>query len=126
MAYQGRAIVSFLTLTPACIVQLRRKKVQFLSDKAAEELAAWLRGVMTRARLVKNGKFLAKGEFRSKGFLGATRNGLKKSRTHNVLLDHQYYFMSSRISAEVDAEHKKIKSLTIYIWEEGSPQILFQ
>ncbi len=51
VAYQGRAIVSFLTLTPACIVQLRRKKVQFLSDKAAEELAAWLRGVMTRAEI---------------------------------------------------------------------------
>jgi hypothetical protein len=78
VAYQGRAIVSFLTLTPACIVQLRRKKIQFLSDKAAEELAAWLRGVMTRAKLVKNGKFLAKGEFRSKGFLGS--GGLARFR----------------------------------------------
>ena len=78
MAYQGRAIVSFLTLTPACILQLKRKKIQLLSDKAADELTTWLRGVMTRAKLVKNGKFLAKGEFRSKGFLGS--GGLARFR----------------------------------------------
>ncbi|MGD0654273.1 MAG: DGQHR domain-containing protein [Thermoguttaceae bacterium] len=78
VAYQGRAIVSFLTLMPACILQLKRKKIKLLSDKAAEEIITWLRGVMTRAKLVKNGKFLAKGEFRSKDFLGS--GGLARFR----------------------------------------------
>lgn len=78
VAYQGRAIVSFLTLTPACILHLNCEKVQLLSDTAVDVLTAWLRGVMERAKLLKKGKFLAKGEFRSKGFLGS--GGLARFR----------------------------------------------
>lgn len=78
VAYQGRAIVSFLTLTPACILNLRDKGIQRVSDKAAKELTTWLRGIMTQARLIKNNKFLAKGEFRKKGFLGS--GGLARFR----------------------------------------------
>jgi hypothetical protein len=42
-----------------------------------------------------------------------------------VTSDRQYYFRSSIITAEVDAEQKKIKSLTIYFWEEGAPKIIY-
>ena len=52
---------------PACILELKQKKIRLLSDKAAKELTTWLHGVMTRAKLVKNGKFLAKGGIQEEG-----------------------------------------------------------
>src|SRR5208282_2721618 len=71
VAYQGRAIVSFLTLVPACIWELQKKKVPLVSPTAKALLAKWLRGTMERARLLKNGRFLAKGDFQRKGYLGS-------------------------------------------------------
>ena len=78
VAYQGRAIVSFLTLVPACIWELKRKHIPLISDKAKTVLEAWLRTTMKRARLMKNGRFLAKGEFKAKGYLGS--GGLARFR----------------------------------------------
>jgi DGQHR domain-containing protein len=71
VAYQGRAIVSFLTLIPACIWELKKSRTRFISSDAKSALEKWLRGVMKRARLLKNDRFLAKGDFKSKGFLGS-------------------------------------------------------
>jgi len=71
VVYQGRAIVSFLTLIPACILELKKAKVSLVSAQANTLLVGWLRGTMKRARLLKNGKFLAKGEFKHKGYLGS-------------------------------------------------------
>ena len=79
VAYQGRAIVSFLTLIPACIWQLKMKKrVPLVSPGAKQVLVEWLRGTMKRARLLKNGRFLAKGDFKAKGYLGS--GGLARFR----------------------------------------------
>lgn len=78
VAYQGRAIVSYLTLMPACILELRRKHVELVSDKARVTLSAWLRNTMKHAHLTKNGRFLAKGEFKAKGYLGS--GGLARFR----------------------------------------------
>lgn len=79
VAYQGRAIVSFLTLVPACILELRKSSVRSLvSDKAAEILTLFLRGVMKRAGLLSDGLFLSKSDFKSKGFLGS--GGLARFR----------------------------------------------
>jgi DGQHR domain-containing protein len=78
VAYQGRAIVSFLTLVPACILELKRSKLPVVSDRSKALLETWLRGIMKRARLLKNGRFLAKGDFKHKGYLGS--GGLAKFR----------------------------------------------
>ena len=78
VAYQSRAIVSFLTLIPACIWELRRKRLRLLSPNAREFLEQWLRDTMKRARLLKNGRFLPKGDFRHKGYLGS--GGLARFR----------------------------------------------
>ena len=79
VAYQGRAIVSFLTLVPGCIWQLKKKKrVPLISAEAKTVLEEWLRGTMKRARLLKNGRFLAKGDFKAKGYLGS--GGLARFR----------------------------------------------
>lgn len=72
VAYQGRAIVSFLTLVPACILELKRKKLGLVSDSAREHLTEWAKGTMKRARLLdRSDRFLAKGEFKHKGYLGS-------------------------------------------------------
>lgn len=80
VVYQGRAIVSFLTLVPACILEIKRqkKRVRFVSPEAKMVLARFLSGVMDRAGLLRNEKFLSKGEFRDKGFLGS--GGLARFR----------------------------------------------
>jgi DGQHR domain-containing protein len=71
VAYQGRAIVSFLTLIPACILQIKEKKLPLVSENAAAALRKWLRITMERARLTKNNRFLGKSDFKAKGYLGS-------------------------------------------------------
>ncbi|MGO9540979.1 MAG: DGQHR domain-containing protein [Terriglobales bacterium] len=79
VAYQGRAIVSFLTLIPACILELRRApKTLFVSNVATATLTTFLRSVMKRAGLLSGGKFLSKNQFRIKGYLGS--GGLARFR----------------------------------------------
>ena len=78
VAYQGRAIVSFLTLIPACIWELRKRNVPLISAIAKTSLEKWLKGTMKRARLTKNGRFLAKGDFKAKGFVAS--GGLARFR----------------------------------------------
>jgi len=71
VAYQGRVLVSVLTLLPACLVELKKRKVVLVSAAAEETLTKWFSQLMTRAGLLKNEKFIAKGEFKQKGFLGS-------------------------------------------------------
>jgi hypothetical protein len=78
VAYQGRAIVTFLTLVPACIWELRKARVRLVSRDAQAMLQRWLNGVMKRARLLRNGRFLAKSDFKKKGYLGS--GGLARFR----------------------------------------------
>ncbi len=76
--YQGRVLVSFLTLIPACLWVCRREKSDFVSGNAHKKLVAWLREVMGRAGMLKNGAFLEKSDFKEKGFLGS--GGLARFR----------------------------------------------
>jgi len=71
VAYQGRVIVSFLTLIPACIWRLNKAGTILISDAASQVLTRWLREVMRRAGLLDAGRFLAKNKFKEKGFLGS-------------------------------------------------------
>jgi DGQHR domain-containing protein len=72
VAYQGRVLVSALTLLPACIWTIRKHKIRRLtSDGAQRVLTRWFRGLMKRAGLLRSGKFLPKTEFRNKGYLGS-------------------------------------------------------
>lgn len=72
VAYQGRVLVSFVTLVPACIWELRRAKIRPLqSAKAHAHLQKWLTKVMKRAGLLDRGKFLPKTKFKDKEFLGS-------------------------------------------------------
>lgn len=71
VAYQGRILVSALNLVPACIWKLRKAKIVLVSERAEKVLEDWFASLMDRAGLLKNAKFVAKSEFRKKGFLGS-------------------------------------------------------
>ncbi len=71
VAYQGRVVVSFLTLVPACILRLRRSRKVLISDKARALLVTWIRDVMKRAGLIKADRFVGKGEFKKRGYYGS-------------------------------------------------------
>ena len=71
VAYQGRVLVSFIALLPACLWFLRKGRIQPLSERGQEALTKWLREVMHRAGLLQKGIFLAKDDFRTKDFLGS-------------------------------------------------------
>ncbi|HZS45415.1 MAG TPA: DGQHR domain-containing protein [Blastocatellia bacterium] len=78
VAYQGRVVVSFLTLIPWCLLKLKTAQIQYISDKTTPFLADLLRGVMRRARLLTNKQFIPKKIFKQEGYLGS--GGLARFR----------------------------------------------
>lgn len=78
VVYQGRVLVSVVTLIPACLAELSRAGVGPLSDMAEEVLRKFFRRVMRRSGLSKDAKFLSRSEFKRKGFLGS--GGIAKFR----------------------------------------------
>jgi DGQHR domain-containing protein len=78
VAYQGRVVVSFLALIPACIWKLKRSRYALVSDEAKEFLTQWLKEVMKNAGLMEGSKFLPKSKFKEKGYLGS--GGLARFR----------------------------------------------
>lgn len=71
VAYQGRVLVSYLTLLPACVWRLRKAKLTTTSDESLKNLTQWIGEVMDRAGLRPHGKFIEKKRFTEKKFLGA-------------------------------------------------------
>ncbi len=71
VAYQGRILVSVLTLIPAMLLKLKENKVLLVSDKALEILTDWLKGVAERANLLEGGIFIGKDKFKERGYLGS-------------------------------------------------------
>jgi DGQHR domain-containing protein len=70
VAYQGRVIVSVLTLVPAIIVELKENELELDSDMAQEHLKEWFQNISERAGLLKHQKFLDKNEFKARQYLG--------------------------------------------------------
>lgn len=71
VVYQGRVLVSVIDLIPGVLAQLKQKKIPYASEKARVAVAEWFRGVIDRAGLLQNGKFVAKDEFKKAGFVGS-------------------------------------------------------
>lgn len=98
VAYQGRVIVSFLTLIPACIWQLEKTSIALISEQAKDVLETWLRGTMQRARLIKDGRFLSRGDFKAHGYLGS--GGLARFRDRLWFAAVSRHKVPARISPE--------------------------
>lgn len=71
VVYQGRILVSVIDLVPAVLAHLKETKIAFVSEKARFEVTQWLRGMIERANLLSNDKFVEKDEFKKLGFLGS-------------------------------------------------------
>lgn len=80
VVYQGRVLVSFLTLIPAIITVIKEADLPLNSDKALAFTETWLGGLMKRAGLIHNAKFVPKSEFKKKGFLGSGGIGRFRDR----------------------------------------------
>ena len=78
VAYQGRVLVSFLSLVPACIWTVKSSQAMFGSEQAKQLLTKWLREVIKRAGLLHGTKFLSKSQFKAKDYLGS--GGLARFR----------------------------------------------
>ena len=71
VAYQGRVLVSIITLVPALIWKLKTKRAKLVSDKALEIMKAALLTVANNAGLIKDASFISKTDFQRKGYLGS-------------------------------------------------------
>jgi DGQHR domain-containing protein len=81
VVYQGRILVSILTLIPAIISKLKKGKIKLISDAAKEKTADYLKEIATKADLLEKGKFISKDKFKKFGYLGSGGIG----RFRNVL-----------------------------------------
>jgi hypothetical protein len=71
VAYQGRVLVSVITLVPAVIWMLRKDGHPLVSWRALVALTDWFREIAGRANLLENGVFIGKGKFKERGYLGS-------------------------------------------------------
>jgi DGQHR domain-containing protein len=71
VVYQGRVMVSFITLIPACLWTLKKNRVEPLSDETTKQLTAWLKKVLKKASLLEDGQFIGKSQFKEHGYLGS-------------------------------------------------------
>jgi DGQHR domain-containing protein len=81
VAYQGRVVVSFITLIPACLLVLKKAKKDPLSEKSIVPLTSYLIEVMQRGGMLQSGKFLTQSKFKDRGFVGS--GGI--ARLRNIL-----------------------------------------
>ncbi len=113
VAYQGRVVVSFLTLTPACIHHIRKQGLPLVGEQTANVLTKWLKQTMKRASFLLSEKFIPKSQFKAKGYLGS--GGIAKFRdmlwaaalaSNNVsgLDDDEISALASKHRAKVIAE----------------------
>jgi DGQHR domain-containing protein len=100
VAYQGRILVSFLSLVPACLHTLREREINVRSRRVTDELESWLREVLDRAGLMDDGKFLSKDEFKKAGYLGS--GGIGRFR------DRLWAAIDAKIPATHDSEMIKV------------------
>lgn len=78
VAYQGRVLVSILSIIPALIWKLKKQKVLFVSDKAHKKLVQFLTEIAENANLLEKEVFIDRKKFKAKGFLGS--GGLARFR----------------------------------------------
>ncbi len=78
VVYQGRVLVSILTLSAPALVKLVKKRIPFVSKEAEDHLRDWFSTLIVRAGFMKQGRFIGREDFKRKGFLGS--GGIAKFR----------------------------------------------
>ncbi len=80
VVYQGRILVSALSLVPAALLALRKKPLPFVSERARKFLVSWLKKIMVRAGFIRDGRFIGRDDFKRQGFLGSGGIGRFRNR----------------------------------------------
>jgi DGQHR domain-containing protein len=71
VAYQGRVLISIMTLIPAIIRELKAKKIILISEKAIEVTTKFLKKMADNAGLLDDGIFIDRNKFKERKFLGS-------------------------------------------------------
>jgi DGQHR domain-containing protein len=71
VVYQGRILVSVVTLIPACLAKLEESHIKPLSDEAEELLLTFFERIIRRSGLMRHGTFIGRTDFKKRGFLGS-------------------------------------------------------
>lgn len=107
VVYQGRVLVSALTLVPACINEIKRSNNKALiSDNSELLLKTWFSQLMKRAGLMKNGRFLSKTDFKGKGYLGSGGIGRFRDTLWAALGATSVAKLSAERRAELASENR--------------------
>ena len=107
VVYQGRILVSALSLVPAALHELRAKRLPFVSERATEFLVTWLNRIMVRAGFMRNGRFIGRDEFKKQGFLGSGGIGRFRNRLWASLRRRTARLGVERVSALADEVRAK-------------------
>jgi hypothetical protein len=89
VVYQGRVLVSVITLIPAMIWKLKQEGLPVVSEKSSASLTKWLGDVALRANLVEKKAFISKEKFRARGYLGSGGIGRFRDSLWAVVVGHQ-------------------------------------
>lgn len=72
VVYQGRILISVISLIPAMILHLSNVgKQPLISDKSEKELTLWFYALIKNAGLLKGKLFIDRKEFKKEGYLGS-------------------------------------------------------
>lgn len=107
VAYQGRILVSVITLVPAMIWKLKKEGVSFVSEEALQALTDWLRDIAKKAGLLKKNVFIDKKEFKDRGYLGSGGIGRFRDTLWAVMIGNKNLPKSSEKIAELAEKNKK-------------------
>lgn len=88
VVYQGRILVSVISLIPAMLWRLKKMSHPLISQRSQGRLADWLKKVIDNADLLdKNGNFISKAEFKKGDYLGSGGIGRFRDRLWASVLD---------------------------------------
>ncbi len=110
VVYQGRILVSVISLMPAVMWYLKKSKQPLISARSEERLTKWFGGVVEDAGLMRNGKFIDKEDFKRLGYLGSGGIGRFRDRLWASVLesDHKISRMQPDAIARL-AESNRLK-----------------
>jgi len=107
VVYQGRVLVSALTLLPACVNEINRKGATLISNRAEISLTKWFSRLMKKAGLSKNGRFISKADFRKKDYLGSGGIGRFRDTLWAAVGTASVGRMSPERRAELASAHRE-------------------
>ena len=70
-AYQGRVLVSMITLIPFFLWKLKKNKTIFISDEALNILTKLIKQILLNSKLLEKNMFISKTKFSELGFHGS-------------------------------------------------------